>query len=468
MLEADWPVNQDWQKGQSRPEHVNLRFYSALAALLIYLGVVVALILVNQNEVESSLYRLWASEFSRFDPLLMLPAMLLLGLLGLPGVAREFARWRRQRGLVLTLDPVPAAPDGELGGSLIIPLHLPANAPVRVTLNCMRRVITKGKNASVRDELLWQAPAVTRSLRSIKGTRVEFCVRLSPEQPATSFTEGKRKVWWAIRVEEAESGFDAVFPVPVSQNARQQRSNYHFSEQERQQAQEAASEPVRSWEQVPESAEGISIDFPAGRSGKAAWILMLVGLVFTGVAVFMGYNVVDELSSERISYFALMVQGMILLGFGLFSPGLLLVGIYMRCNRLRLLANARELVTTRRFMGLSKQRSISVEQIAGMAERIVGRVGQGVDSELEYAIDAYLKDGMRVRLGDGIQGQTEAEQLLEQLSQVTGITHRPNPDEYRLQRRTPPGWVRWLPLVFRLIGTLVFGLTIAAFVLDFM
>ncbi len=464
----DWPVNRDWQRGQSRPEQLNVRFFVAAGITLIYLGVMLALNLANWVEVESAVYRLQASEFTRFDPLLVLPGMLLLGLLGLPRAGREFLRWRRDRELVLTLDPVPAAPDGELGGSLTIPLDLPPAAGIRVTLNCMRRVISKGENASMRDELLWQSPAVIRQLRSIKGTRIEFCAPLSEQQPETSFDEGRRRVWWAIHVEAPESGFDAVFPVPVSARARKKQSDYRFSDQEKRQAKNVLREPALSWQQTDDSADGISIDFPAGRSGKAAWVLMLVGLVFSSVAVFMGYNLADELNSERTSYFALMVQGMILLGFGLFSPGLLLAGVYMRFNRLRLEAGAQELVTTRRFMGLSRQRVIPVGEIAGLAERIVGRMGQGVDSRLDYAIDAYLGDGQRVRLGDGIQGQQEMEQLIAQLRRVTGVSHRPDPAEYRLQRHPPPGWVKWVPVLFKLVGMLVFGVTIAAFVVDFL
>ncbi len=464
----DWPVNKDWQRGQSRPEQVNLRFFAAAGVILTYLGVMLALNLANGAEIESALYRLQASEFTRFDPLLVLPGMLLLGLLGLPRAGREFLRWRRDRELVLTLDPVPAALDGELGGSLTLPLHLPPDAGLRVTLNCMRRVITKGKNASVSDELLWQSPAVTRQLKSVKGTRVEFCASLSEQQPETSFAEGKRRVWWAIHVEVSTSGFDAMFPVPVSAEASKKHSDYRFSELEKQQALETTHEPVHSWQQAGDSADSVSIDFPAGRSGKAAWVLMLVGLVFTGVAIFMGYNLADELNSERTSYFALMVQSIILLGFGLFSPGLLLAGIYMRFNRLRLEAGTHELVTTRQFMGLAKRRVTPVAEIEGLAERVVGRMGQGVASELDYAIDAYLHDGQRVRLGDGIQGQQELEQLMARLRRVTGISHRSDPAEYRLQRRTPPGWVKWLPVLFKLVGMLVFGITIAAFMADFL
>ncbi|SMR69409.1 hypothetical protein SAMN04487964_101244 [Marinobacterium sediminicola] len=194
---------------------------------------------------------------------------------------------------------------------------------------------------------------------------------------------------------------------------------------------------------------------------------MLTGLVFSGVAAFMAYNVWDELHSPRISYFALMVQGMILLGFGLFSPALLLGGLYMRCNQLQLDAGPQVLVTTRRFLGFNHQRSIAVADVEGMAERIVGRMGQGVESELEYAIDAYMKDGQRIRLGDGIQGQQEAELLLAHLQALTGIEHRPDPATYRLQRSITPTWVLWLPVLFKSTGILIFGLTIAAFLADF-
>ncbi|NVK40126.1 MAG: hypothetical protein HWE39_02710 [Oceanospirillaceae bacterium] len=467
MQESNWPANDDWRRGQSRPDQVNLRFFMAAGFTLVYLGILGALCLYQWTALEAALDRLVASGFRRFDPLLMLPAMLLLGVLGLPRLGREYLRWRRLRGLVLRLDPVPAALGGLLGGSLTLPLNLPASVPLTVTLYCMRRVVTHGKNASVRDEVLWQTQAPIRRLRSIKGTRVEFCAELSPQQPATAFDEGKREIWWAVRVEAPESDFDAAFAVPVSAEATKKRSDYRFSEQEKSNSLEAQREPVRSW-QSSETPDGVQVDYPAGRSSKAAWILLLMGLIFSGVVAFMGYNIHAELNASHRSYFALMVQGMILFGFGLFGPSFLFAGLYMLRNRLTLRTNARELTTTRTFLGFSRQRVIPVETIDGMAERVVGRLGQGVHSELEYAVDAYLKDGRRIRLGDGIRGQQEAERLLQLLRRTTAVTHRPDPSGYRLQRRPAPGWVSWLPAIFRLIGMLIFGATIAAFVVDFL
>ncbi|MBR9829852.1 MAG: hypothetical protein GYB41_14650 [Oceanospirillales bacterium] len=467
MQEPTWPVNKDWQRGQSRPEQVNARFYTAAGITLGYLVTMMALTVQQWSVLEPAIKRFITAGFADFNPLLMLPVMLLTGLLGVPRVLREYVRWRQQRALVMTLDPVPAALDGELGGSLTIPLDLPSDVDVKITINCMRRVVTTGKNASVNDQLLWQSPAVFRRMRSIKGTRIEFCAPLSEQQPPSSFDQGRRQCWWAVHVEVPYSGFDATFPVPVSAEARKKTSDFRFTERERQQSIEAAQESPRSWQQAVVDTSTLSIDFPAGRSGKTAWILMIIGLVFTGVAAFMAYNVWDELNSQRPSYFALMVRGMILLGFGLFSPALLLSGFYMRCNSLRLEAGSQELVTTRHFLFLSKQRRIAVDDVEGLAERVVGRTGQGVDSELDYAIDAYMHDGQRVRLGDGIQGQQEVESLMATLRSITGISYRPDPAAYTLQRRIPPAWVLWLPVLFKSAGILIFGLTIAAFMADF-
>lgn len=466
MKELNWPINKDWQRGQSRPEHVNLRFYTTAGFMLVYLGILLALTVQQWPAIEPALEQVSRFEFSSFDPLLMLPVMVLIGLLGLPAVGREFLRWRRNRSLVLRLDPVPAALDGQLGGSLTIPFQLKGDARVRVTLNCMHRKVVKGKNnAGLRDELLWQTQAAVRQQPSLQGTRIELCAELSPQQPETSFSGGAREIWWALHVEEPDSGFDVIFPVPVSAQASKKNSGYRFSERERSQALEAQNEPVRSWQQT-DVGDGTRFDFPAGRSGKMAWVLLLVGLIFTGVAIFMGYTVWEELNSPRVSYFSVMVQGMILFGFGLFSPGLLLLGLYMRLNRLQLVAGPITLSTTRTCVGLTKQRQIPVSEIDGLAERIIGRMGQGVESELEYAVEAYMKDGQRVRLADGVQGQSDMEKLLAQLRLITGISHRPEPSEYRLQRKTPPAWVSWLPVLFKLIGMLVFGLTVGAFVLD--
>lgn len=466
MLEPGWPVNRDWLQGQSRPEQVNLRFYLSAGFMLVYLGVLVSIMLTNWVQVERALYRFVGSDFQVFEPLLVLPGMLLLGVFGLPRTVREFIRWRRDRQLVMTFDPVPAALDGELGGRLTIPLDIPANTPIGVTVSCMRRVVTRGQNASTRDELLWQTPAVVRRMRSVKGTRIEFIASLTPQQPETSFNGRERNVWWAVHVTAAEHALDAVFPVPVSGEAEKKRSDIRFSQQERLNAEDAARMPATSWH-CDKTPGGHRVEYPSGRSGKAAGILILIGLIFSGVIAFMGYNIYQELSSERVSYFSLLVEGMILLGFGLFAPGLLIAGLYMRFNRMMLDITPDELITTRSILGASRQHRLSVTDVSGIAERVIGRMGQGVASELEYAVDAYTHDGQRIRLGDGIKGQQEVEQLLALLRRTTGVEHRPDPSEYRLQRRQAPAWVKWIPLLARVAGVLIFGLTVAAFVFEF-
>lgn len=458
-----WPADPDWQRGQSRPDHVNLRFYVQALFTLSYLALLAALTLAHRTEVTAALTRLWQAEPLVLDPLLLLPGLLLIGLCALPGLVRAFLRWRWQRGLRLMLDPVPAVPGGELGGRLTLPL--PNATGFRVTLSCLQRVVGRGRERRLRDELLWQVPAATRTWPALNGTRLEFCAALAAEQPDTSFVEGRREIWWAVHVQLPAQSLDLVFPVPVSSTGRQRQSAYAFSAREQHQA-AAAAPPVRGWQLVQDSPEAIRVEFPSGRSGKAARILSLVGLIFSAVALFLGDQLVAELQSVRVSYFAVLVQSMILLGFGLFGPALLLAGLYLGRNRLTLIADGRQLVTRRHCCGFSRQQRIALDQVEGLAERVVGRVGQGVAAELEYAIDAYLRDGRRLRLADGIQGQAALTPLLQRLRQVSGIQQRPDPAQYRLQRAAPPGWVRGLPSLFKLLGWLMFGLTLAALLAD--
>ena len=60
-----------------------------------------------------------------------------------------------------------------------------------------------------------------------------------------------------------------------------------------------------------------------------------MAIIFDLVAVFMGYQVFSELTGDRTSYFAVMVSGMIFIGFSLFGVGMLFGSIYMLTNTLR-------------------------------------------------------------------------------------------------------------------------------------
>lgn len=208
------------------------------------------------------------------------------------------------------------------------------------------------------------------------------------------------------------------------------------------------------------------MDYPAGRDNTLAKVFLVIALILISVAAFMGYQIYDELQSERISYFALLVMSMIFLGFSLFGLGLLAGSLYIMNNALNVMITEDKITTVRSVFGKEFQQDIRIGQIRELEKKVTSQMGQGVQSKIYYSIYAHTADGMKYKIGDGIPGQRYADSIYNFISsKVTlsdQVTALPKPGKRKI-----PYQIKYAIYAFKGIGYLIFMLTIAAFVLDF-
>ena len=211
---------------------------------------------------------------------------------------------------------------------------------------------------------------------------------------------------------------------------------------------------------------GFRIDYPAGRESTVSSVFIVLGVIFSAVAIFMGYQIASELASERISYFSIMVMGMILMGFSLFGIGMLIGGIYMKTNRLSVEKTSDKLVTRRRVFGREFEKTLLLDDIYALEKKVTSQSGQGASSKISYTIYAKTLDGLKHSIGDGIAGHENADRLYDIFNSEISLSDK-QPSPRQKGKPEIPEWAKHLPVIIKVFGYVMFIVVIGAFVMDF-
>lgn len=405
---------------------------------------------------------------SSFQPELLLFALPLAWLLTLKPLARLWWRWRRFRGVSLTLDPYPGSVGGQVGGYVSVPVRWQSRMPVDVRLNCVRVSVSgSGKNRSRSEKVQWRRRAVARTMPSgSDSTRVEFLVDVDDELPSSDAKKGRSHTYWAVRIQLAGAGFDQSFEIPVFDTGISQESRLRLPRGDLTSATKPVGEVANSVAEVHETGQGFVINLPAGRSGAMGSILAVVGLCLGAVAGFMWSRAYLELAGEHTRYFELLVSSMIAFGFSLFAVPLFFGGIFMRTNRLQLTLEGDRLLVERRAFGKRFRKLINTGDIHGLDKVVTTQAGQGASAKIYYTIKLETRQGQKVSIADGIPGQEDADALLDFLG--SRIELHPEKAERAMGRMSLPTWARYLILVAKMFAGLIVLATVAAFVADFL
>lgn len=166
--------------------------------------------------IEAALRRLTDSGLTRWDEALILPALLLVSVLMLPGLARSWRRMRLTRAVALSLQPYPGEIGGEVGGEVMLPFAHTGSPDVHVDLNCIE-VTThrRGKHTRRSETVRFRAPAKAQLFPSSRGTTVRFSAHTPPGLPESAVAPAGAYVYWAVRVRVPAQGFDEIFNIPV-------------------------------------------------------------------------------------------------------------------------------------------------------------------------------------------------------------------------------------------------------------
>ncbi|MEZ4415735.1 MAG: hypothetical protein R3E10_08265 [Gemmatimonadota bacterium] len=321
-------------------------------------------------------------------------------------------RWLRFRGLALRLDPFPASPGGQVGGSLELPLAQAEPRDCRVRLTCTR---VESDGDSVSHRVLWATEGHPRLQRWRAGNqRLSFTFDVPADLPASR----PRKVDgcdWHVGVQYRGAGpnLDVAFLVPVLPSLAPRF------------AQEPSpvttlgsnSEPHRKV-RIHAAAEGLQVELLRGRNVGVGVALGIFGLLFAGSGAGLGIGAFGALRQGGLAMVLGGLTGLMAAMFVLMGALLMLVGLLPIVRRGSLTVRKAHLE-----LG-SSERRISVEELRSIDVTPDAQMGRGASGTLSYRFTAVPVRGKPKVLLQGVPGPGASQVVAQRIEEVTGVPTR--------------------------------------------
>lgn len=348
----------------------------------------------------------------------VLPLFGALGLVILFQAIRATLRWRRFRGMELVLDPFPGSLGGHVGGSVELPLLRPGGADFKVSLSAVHRRVTRGKNGSTWESVLWSREIRPKVESVALGVRLRFTFEV-PEELQPSQPKSDDQIYWAVRVRAELPGadLDQAFEVPVLTTPEPL-----FAEAPAL-ADDVPDDPFdlpRATVRAERSHGRVTLDYPRGREGYAGLMMIVFGAVFAGAGWFIFDTSRGFADGSGLDVLVTMFTGVFLFIFGGVGLLLLFLGVFTLVNRLTVELSQAQITSTRSVV-FRKRREARIDEVERIYLKVNGQVGQGAKAEVKYEIRAVLESGKKIPLGDGIPGNALAMQIAGIIARATGL-----------------------------------------------
>lgn len=317
---------------------------------------------------------------------------------------------RRFGELVLRLDPHPGSIGGDVGGMIDIPVAHSDQRAVAMTLTCMH-VYTRrsGKNSETRRDALWSDTRYFFGEPTMDGkSRVHFAFAVPDGLPVSTAADNDYHEWTlSLACELPGVDLSRSFEIPVFATAAKTRLLSRVRE-----SQEESLAHLETLMNLQQIAGGVSMDYRAGRHWQGGLGIILFGLVFGAVPVFMFY--VDDMAG-----FAPVMFGVI---FGLVALACVAGGLWMLGNRLQVAIDETGLRLQRHLFGVPVQTlTVPRHDLAGIHAVRAGSATSGSKVTVYYSLQLKLNDGSLHGIGDGFRGYGEAGRAAEAIAAFTRL-----------------------------------------------
>jgi hypothetical protein len=399
------PVPPGLPTWQDRPEWVGNRIRSnARATLWVAWGFA-----VFWNAISSPIPFVLPGELAKGNQLAWVALIFPLVGLGLVvWAARQTLNWRRFGTTLLQMDPFPGAIGGDVGG--VVELRLPFNPRHRfhVTLTCQHVTTrrTSDGNETVRD-VRWQDEQLAEVQPGLHGTRLRFLFKPPGNLPGSRRGNGGYE--WTVQIAASLPGtdFDRSWEVPVLRDAGPQAARERI---EPRPVEAGTPAPADALVRIRETGTGVELYYPYLRNPG-----MAVGTLVTG-AGFIGFAWLFHAASAKDGMSELFI-GL----FGLFGLLIILLGLYLLGNSLRVTAGRQGLTSVRGIFGLRLARQAAADEITGIEKSIGMQSRQGSRSRAYYRIEVRTRDGRSITAGSGIPGASRVDAIIQRLHQALGL-----------------------------------------------
>lgn len=339
----------------------------------------------------------------------------------LTGVGICFAAWKvRKKYLLLGATPLLLSPAiGQVGGQIggEIQMAQPkSRCRMLLRLSCIHTYSSgSGDNSSTQSNILWQQETRPYATATAEGCVLKFCFDVPDDQPLSGKHKRRGTIKWQVMIEGMMEyqNFKRHWTIPVELG--DQRSSIALPEQHviavQKEAQQQAKASIEKQIDIHKTAQGLNILSDQGRNASMSLFACGFGFIFTAVSVFLFY-----LAWQGELMLWLMAPMFFVVGSGIFSYGIFLVGRKLEC---KLVNN--KVFSRRSFFGrIIYRREAELTSADQLILKVMMSSQQGSIKTEYMAIYAQVlcADGKqrKLKLVEGIEGRAAGEEMLKQIS----------------------------------------------------
>jgi len=343
---------------------------------------------------------------------LLFPA---IGLALIGWAIRRTLEWRRLGPAPVVLDPFPGAIGGHVGGTLDLRLPFDPGRNFSLTLTSVRSYMSgSGKNRSRKEKATWQDTRLAHAEPGARGTRLSFRFDVPRDLAPSDAVRNKSEYHvWRLNLHADMPGadIDRDYDIPVyPTGAQSRRLPSRVVDAARVRQEQIDDAAVRKRLKVSEGYGGKEIFFPAGRNAGGAVVALVFGIGFAAAGWFLTTG-----EGERLF-------GSIFAGIGAL---VVLAGLYMGLNSLRVTAGATEITSERRLAGIPvRQRSIRRSDFSGFRYKRSGRTQSGTRHVVYYTVYADDRHGNSIVIAEDFKGDSQAQAAIRWLASEFGLEAR--------------------------------------------
>ena len=399
-VEKPWLLNDDWQTASVRSNSKSSMYFTwGFAAFW--------------NLISAPMPFIAYQEITKSQNYLVLVGLLftVVGIGLLVWAVRRTLEWRRFGPAPVTLDPFPGSIGGHIGGTIDINMPFDPNAKFQLALaNISSYVSGSGKNRSRREKAKWQDQIVAHAEPGGKGTRLTFRFDVPEGLDPSDAEQGDSYHIWRLSLTAELPGTDLNrdYEIPVYATATQSRHLSNIAV-ERAKAEQSSidAQSVRDVVNLSHVAMGKRLFYPIGRFLNASIGGVIVGGIFAAVG---WYLIVKEDHT---------IFGGVFGGFGAL---ICIWCLYVLFNSLEVRLEGSRIVTVRRWLGIPVGRkSGQAGDVVKLEKKNYLKTQSGSRHIIYYNLEATTRDGNKLILGEGFEGESQANAAIDLISREFGI-----------------------------------------------
>ena len=316
-------------------------------------------------------------------------------------------RWQYYGPMPVRLSPHPGQLGGDVAGELPLP-HYDPGATYSVTLQCVKSVVSgSGKNRSRRESIVWQDKQYPHITPGAGTATLRFLFTPPTDQPVTS-DKGRTSWFWRLCLDGPDQPVPLkrtwTLPVVAGDGKAEPLPEAHVARMARREKTEALASVVEQIDVEPWE-DGLQVISRRGRHRGLSLMLVLMGVIFTGVTAFL----LQQAMKEGVM---LVLMASI---FGLFGVPMLLGGLFSVGRALETRIAGGQVYTRRSWFGINLwTRQLPLASADQISLKSAGSMSSG-SRKTEYFHLRASHQGRSVRLAETIAGRDSAEALREQL-----------------------------------------------------